>query len=386
MELEIATVSVMTAVVVVTAGILFIVETVLREDDAVGRTWSIAFVSGILAAVAYAVWAFAPQTWGAVAVGNAAFVASAGFMWLGCRRFSNRRVGWAEAAVVVITLAAGAAVVVRGPDGGGWAGAEVMFFGLFLLPGAAAWEIARGSLAGIKTAAALTVVFGIESLFYLARLFVLLFAGPESETFTVWWGTVPTSILTIVLTIVVVVTASVLRAERAGLRGRRTLANPRVTFTGVLEPIWFERFLADAVERGISRDELVAVISTRIDDLPMMSTAFGASEAESVRTAWHDAVRLHAPTQTWIGDDGAGGLVLSTVVESEADARRLAAGLHRAIYDELNGVEASVIPVLGVGIALSDRAHSDASSLIEAARAAASEAAISDDTSIVVAR
>ena len=42
MELEIATVSVMTAVVVVTAGILFIVETVLREDDAVGRTWSIA--------------------------------------------------------------------------------------------------------------------------------------------------------------------------------------------------------------------------------------------------------------------------------------------------------------------------------------------------------
>ena len=79
-------------------------------------------------------------------------------------------------------------------------------------------------------------------------LVVLLTAGPESETFLVWWGMIPTSILTIVLTIVVVVTASVLRAERAGLRGRRWLAAPGITFSGVLEPIWFERFLDE--QRG----------------------------------------------------------------------------------------------------------------------------------------
>lgn len=386
MELDIATVSVMTAIVVITAGILFIVETTLREDDAVGRIWSIAFLAGILASVAYAVWSFAPQTWGAVAVGNAAFVASSGFMWLGCRRFSDRTVGWAEAVVIVITFAAAAAVVVRGPDGGGWAGAEVMFIGLAVLPAAAAWETLRGSFTGIRTSIALAVVFSVQSVYYLGRLLVLLIAGPESEMFTVWWGTIPTSVLTIVLTIVVVVVASVLRAERSGLRGRRRLAAPGIAFTGVLEPIWFERFLADAVERADPRGETVAVISTRVDDLALVTTAFGASEAENLRAAWYDAVRLHAPTQTWIGDDGAGGVMLSAVVESEADARRLGATLHRAVYDGLSGVEASVIPVLGVGVALSDGSAKDARSLIDSARGAAAEAAISDDTSVVVAR
>ena len=385
-ELDIATVSVMTAVVVITAGILFIVETALREDDAVGRIWSIAFLCGILAAISYAVWAFSPQTWGAVVIGNAAFVATSGFMWLGCRRFSNRSVGWAEAAVLVITLAAGAAVLIEGADGGGWAGTEIMFLGLILFPAAAALETLRGAFSGIRSSIALAMVFAIQSLYYLARLVVLLTAGPESETFLVWWGMIPTSILTIVLTIVVVVTASVLRAERAGLRGRRWLAAPGITFSGVLEPIWFERFLDDAVQRGASRDELVAVISTRIDDLDLMTTAFGESETESVRAAWNDAVRLHAPTQTWIGDDGTAGIVLCTVVESEDDARRLGAGLYRAIYSEIDGVEASVIPVVGIGVALSDRADRDARGLIDAARAAAAEAAVSDDIGVVVAR
>lgn len=387
-DLDVATVSVMTAVVVITAGIVFIVETLIRVDDAVGRIWSIAFLSGILASVAYAVWAFAPETWGAVAVGNAAFVASAGFMWLGCRRFSERRVGWAEVAVLALTFATALAVILRGADGGGWAGAEVMFLGLFAFPAAATVEIVRGSVAGIRTSWALAVIFGIQSLYYLVRFFVLLIAGPDSEVFTLWWGTIPTSILTIVLTLVVVVVASVLRAERAGLRGRRRLAAPGLTFSGVLEPRWFERFVTDAVERGASRGETVAVISMRIDDLATVTTAFGASESESLRTAWHDAVRRHAPAQAWIGDDGSGGIAVSSVVVSDAEARLLAATLRRAVYEELNAVEASVIPLVGVGIALSDATGGvdDGASLIDAARGAAGEATFSEDTSIVIAR
>lgn len=384
MDLDMVTVSVMTAVVVVTAGVAFIVETVLREDDAAGRIWSIGFLSGILSTVSYAVWAYDPELWGAVAVGNAAFVATTGFLWLGCRRFNGRSAGWAEAVVAVLTVATGLAVVIAGPDGGGWAGAPVMFFALFLLPTAAAWETVHGSIAGNRTSLGLTVVFSIQALYYLGRLIVLLTFGAESDTFTEWWGTLPTSILTIVLTLVVVIIASVMRAERVGFRGRRRPDSPRVLFSGVLEPDWFQRFVDDGIERAESRGEIVAVIATRIDDLALVGTAFGSSEADVLREAWYQAVRLHAPTQGLIGDDGHSGIVVSAVVDSEADARRLAARLHRAIYDALHDVEASVIPVLGVGVTLNDSAAADAASLVEAARAAAGRSALSDDTSVIV--
>lgn len=386
MGLDIATVSAMTAVVVITAGIVFILETVFREDDSVSRIWSLGFLAGILASVSYTIWAVAPDSWGAVAIGNAAFVASAGFMWLGCRRFNNRSQGWAEIAVGVFTVAAGVAVVVEGPGGGAWAGAEVMFLALCVLPAASALETARGGFSGIRTSVGLAAVFGIQALYYLARLAVALFAGRQSEAFTVWWGTVPTSILTVVLTLVVVVIASVLRAERAGLRGRRTLAAPGVRFSGVLEPRWFERFVQDALERAAAREgeELLAVASTRIDDLSQVATAFGAGEAEDLRTAWHAAVRRHAPTQAWIGDDGYGGIAVSTVVESEAEARRLATALHRGILVALRDVDGSVVPVIGVGVALSDSTGPEASALVTAARAAAADAALSEDSTVVV--
>src|SRR5690606_32028801 len=155
MGLDIATVSAMTAVVVITAGIVFILETVFREDDSVSRIWSLGFLAGILASVSYTIWAVAPDSWGAVAIGNAAFVASAGFMWLGCRRFNNRAQGWAEIAVGVFTVAAGVAVVVEGSGGGSWAGAEVMFLALCVLPAASALETARGGFSGIRTSVGL---------------------------------------------------------------------------------------------------------------------------------------------------------------------------------------------------------------------------------------
>ncbi|WP_426182396.1 hypothetical protein [Microbacterium sp. TWP3-1-2b2] len=385
MEMDILSVSAMTAVVVIVAGVVFILETLFREDDIVSRLWSIGFLSGILASVSYVIWAFTPDAWGAVAIGNAAFVSSSGFMWLGCRSFNNRTLGWAGIVVAAFTVTAGVAVLLEGPQGGSWAGAEIMFLALCLLPAAAASEMVRGSLVGIRTSISLAVVFGAQAIYYLARLIVLLATGRDGETFTQWWGTIPTSVLTITLTVVAVVITSLLRAERTGLRGRRTLTAPGTSFSGVLEPRWFERFAADAIERGAPRAEILAVISTRIDDLPQVVTAFGASEAEDLRTAWYRAVRLYAPTQAWIGDDGSGGIAISTVVESEADARRLAASLHSAIYDALDAVEGSVLPVLGVGVALSDVELHDAGSLISRARAAAAEAALSEDSSVVVA-
>ena len=98
MTLDLSSVLVMTALVVNVSGILFIVETLLRRDEGAGRVWALAFLAGMLTTLAYIVWAQSPDAWWAVAVGNAAFVAGTGCMWLGCRRFNGRRMAWSSGA------------------------------------------------------------------------------------------------------------------------------------------------------------------------------------------------------------------------------------------------------------------------------------------------
>ncbi|WP_460794996.1 diguanylate cyclase domain-containing protein [Microbacterium sp. GXF0217] len=385
MEFDLVTVSALTSLVVVVAGVVFIAETLLREDDIVSRLWSLAFLSGILTSLAYMIWALAPQTWWAVAIGNAAFVASGGFMWLGCRAFNDRAIGWPLGVVGFLTAAACVTVIIEGPDGGAWAGANVMFVSLFVLPGAAAIEALRGQLGRIKTTLGFTLVLGMQSLYYLGRTIVSLVFGTDSDVFTTWWGTVSTSIVTITLMVVAVVVASVLRAERAGLRGRETLTAPVLTGGAVLEARSFQRFLRDAVRRAQLHGERIGVISVRIDDLDQVSTAFGAEEADELRSAWREAMRTSVPTQAWIGDDGAGGLVVSSVVADATGARRIAKRLRRGVHEALEAVHGSVIPVIGVGVVMSDASDRGPADLVLAARAAAAEAAISEDSSVVVA-
>jgi hypothetical protein len=116
--LDLMSVLVMTTLVVNVSGILFIVETLLRRDEGAGSVWALAFLAGMLTTLSYSLWAQTPDAWWAIAVGNAAFVASTGCMWLGCRRFNGRRMGWASAVVAVAVAVAGFTVALAGPGGG----------------------------------------------------------------------------------------------------------------------------------------------------------------------------------------------------------------------------------------------------------------------------
>ena len=88
MNLDLLTVSVLTALVVVTS-VVFIVGMLLRKDESAGRIWGLGFLAALLTVVAYLAWAASPEAWWAVAVGNAAFLCGTGLMWLGARRFND---------------------------------------------------------------------------------------------------------------------------------------------------------------------------------------------------------------------------------------------------------------------------------------------------------
>ncbi|MCW3494362.1 hypothetical protein [Microbacterium sp. SSM24] len=383
MTLDLTSVLVMTALVVNTSGVLFIVETLLRRDEGAGRIWALGFLAGMLTTLAYTMWSQTQEAWWAVAVGNGAFVAATGCMWLGCRRFNRRRMDWSGGLVAIGVLTAAIAVGVEGESGGDWAGALWMFLALIVFAGAGAVECLRGALRDSRTAWVLGAVLGLEALYYVSRTTAFVTTGPDSPLFKDVFGTIPTAFVTVVLTIVAVVVTSVLRASRAPMRGYRRRATA-VARDGVLDHETFDGALTDLCARAAVRRELVGVIAVRIEDLDQISTAFGSEVARAVTETWRTGVRRHAPSNALVAEDGPTGLCVGVLVDSPAEARRQAGAVYRGLFDDLGKVGGGVIPVVGVGIALSDAAGYDAQALQRVARETASLAAESVETSVLV--
>jgi hypothetical protein len=395
LDLDLYSVLVMTAVVVNVSGVLFIVETLLRRDEGAGRIWALAFLAAMLTTLAYVIWVQSPEAWWAIAVGNAAFVAGTGCMWLGCRRFNRRRMAWSSLVVAAAVAGAATSVFMAGPDGGDWAGALWMFIPLLAFAGAGAVECLRGELRESRTAWVLSAVLLLQSLYYLSRTTAFLTSGPDSSLFQNAFGTIPTSFVTVTLTIVAVVVTSVLRASRAPMRGHLRPAGYGTARDGILSQDVFDGAMSDLCERAQWRSELVGVIAVRIDDLEQISTAFGSEVARAVTETWRTGVRRHAPSNSFVAEDGPTGLLVGVFVESPREARRLAAVIYRGLFDDLGmvggtgagtsgGAVGAVIPVVGVGVALSDTVGYDAERLATVAREAATRAAIDVDASVLI--
>lgn len=384
MNLQLVSVIIMTALVVNVSGVLFIVETLLRRDEGAGRVWALGFLAAMLTTLSYTVWAQTPGAWWAVAVGNAAFVASTGCIWLGCRRFNGHGMRWSSWLVGAAVAGAGAMVVIAGPDGGSWAGALWMFVALMVLAAFGAAESLRGALRESRTAWVLAAVLGVQSLYYVSRTTAFVTSGPDSALFENAFGTIPTSFLTVVLTIVAVVVTSVLRATRAPMRGYLRVADPGTARDGVLSRDLFDAALAGLCERASWRSETVGVIAVRVEDLDQISTAFGSEVARAVSETWRTGVRRHAPSNALVGEDDPTGLLVGLLVDSAHEARRQAGLIYRGLFDDLGKVGGGVIPVVGVGVALSDAAGYDPAGLQRVASEAATRAAASVETSVLV--
>jgi hypothetical protein len=383
--LDMFTLHVVASLVVVVAGILYVVETILRKDGAAGRLWSVAFLAGMMTVVCYLVWAAVPTAFVAVALGNGGFVASAAFVWLGARAFNGHSLRLPGILTLAgIALAVGA-VFVAGPQGGDWAGAVPLFATMCLFGVLGAVESRRGAIGRRWSAIGLTVVLIIEAAFFAGRLTVFLALGPDSDLFRTWFSSVSASLLTVVLTTVTVVVTSVLRASESNLRGQRDTYTLHVGLDGVLMPASLRSAVSTLLERAERAGETVCLVALRLDDLPRIATAFGPGEAEAIAAAWRTGVRRYAPTASLVGEDGETSLLVAFLTASFVDVRRTASIIHRRIIDDFAGLGLSIAPVVGVGIALTDRFGYGFVDLAAAAAEAAERSVSSRDASVIVA-
>jgi hypothetical protein len=385
MILEVASVLAVTGLVINLSGALFILETLIRRDEGAGRIWAVGFLAAMLMTLAYVLWTQTHDTWWAIAVGNGALVASTGCMWLGCRVFNGHRIRAAAVLVTVLALASAIAVMAEGPAGGDWAAAEWMFIALVLLAGAGAVECLRGELLASRTAWMLAFMLAVYALYYVSRTTAFLTSGPDSALFSTGFGTIPTSFVTVGYTIVAVVSTSVLRASRATVRGYLHPTAASSAADGILTAADYASTLAGLCARARARSETLAVVSVRVDDIDQISTAFGSEAAHAVSAVWRSGVRRHSPSNALVGEDGLNGLAVAIIVDSAADARRQAAAVYRGLFEDLEGVGSGVIPVVGVGVALSENSGYEPAELTRSARETAGRAALSVETSVLVA-
>ncbi|GAA3623841.1 hypothetical protein GCM10022200_02600 [Microbacterium awajiense] len=382
MTLDPLSVIVVSALVVNVSGALFVIETLVRRDEGAGRVWAVGFLSAMLASVSYLVWIQDPDAWWAIAIGNAAFVGATGGLWLGCLRFNERRMAVPVLIVLIAVIGEAAIVVAEGAGGGAWAGAVWMFVALLALAGAGAVECMRGALGATRTAWVLAIALGLQSLFYISRTTAFLTSGPDSALFQSAFGAITTSFLTVVLTIVTVVVTSVLRAPRAPLRGYRL---PEASDDDLLTTEGMFAVLAALCRRAEARGETVGVVAVAIEDLDQVSTAFGSEAARRVDEVARAGVRRHTPAICPVGAYGDDALLVAVTVDTSAAARRIGGAVYRGLIEDLGGVTGGIIPVIGVGVALSDTVECDPEALVTAAMDAARRASVSVETSVLIA-
>ncbi|WP_431798492.1 hypothetical protein [Microbacterium kunmingense] len=385
-ELDLVTTAAMTALVVFVAGTVFLLETVLRRDEAAGGAWSLGFLGAILTSLLYLAWAADPTALWAVVAGNVTFVAGTGAMWVGCRLYNERRNGVALVIIAALSIITAIATVVEAPTRGDWAGAAWTFAALGVVAATAGVECFRGSLGRARTAWVLGAVFLVESVFFLLRLVAFLLLGPDDPTFQTWFGSVVVGMLTILLIVVAVIVTSVLRAGRAELRHQRALAGAEDAVTGILTAGRMRAALESLAARAMTRGTALAVIEVRLDDLAHIATAFGEEARREAITVWREAVRTHAPLFSVMGEDDEGGIALVTTASSPSAARREAMTLYRGSFDALGQLSGVGLPVVGVGVALTEVVGYDADTLLRVARASAVNGFSSADSAVVVAR
>ena len=372
MTLDQQTLSIATGLVVLTTATLFVLETLVKRDSTTSRLWSLAYLAGILTAVSYVVWATVPAAWWTVAVGNGAFVVSAGAIWSGCRSFNARR------SLIWVVLACGvgtaAAALLAGPDGGDWAGAHAWLLGVGVFSALGVAETFTGSMRNDGNARGLSMVLIIEAALFLTRFVVLVGWGTDHVAFRTYLGTATTSIVTIILMIVAAVTMSVMRAD-ASPPARMGAAAQLFSRRGLLRGESWDQVLGDRLTRSAERGEDVALMYLRLDDLREVAIAFGRSAADRVLGEFVSTVRRVVPGSAIIGDPGGGRIAVAVSALSPAEEVGVATALRVAVLNldlpEVPGVKVTA----SIGTAATDRNGYDPVALACAARAACEEAA-----------
>ncbi|GAB3618029.1 hypothetical protein GCM10027416_25860 [Okibacterium endophyticum] len=383
MTLDTLTIMVMSGLVIVTIGLIFVMNTLLGNNDLTGRLWSMCFILAMLAVLALASWALQPDAQWVLPVANASLVGSIGAVWAGARSFNSRT------SMLVLPLASAVAAGVISafelPLLGEWAGGGATYGAIALFAALGAIECGRGLLGRRVNGRVMLAVLATAAIFYGARFVLFIVAGPHSDAFSRYVGEQATAVVVTVLIVVIAVAMSILRAERG--HGASTWRRSGVsTFSmGVLEWRAFVMGAGDRVDRVVAHHGESALIVGHLDNLPEINLAFGRQFGDEAIAGFAASLRAELPPTSIIGHRSGGRFVIVMNVVTADQAKEHAVRVLGALVDRPIDSRGGFRLSASFGVADSFETPHDFTSLLQAAEQACDEATRAGGNRVVVA-
>lgn len=298
--LDPTTLFVASGLVIVVTGISFILETLLRRNDQVGRLWSVFYLGSIFAVFASYVGASSEATWWAYPIGQAFYVAALGLVWAGTRQANRTRSMLAlpvGAGLVVATIG-----LITGPVGAQPGGSIPMFLFSAAFLGAAAVESARRELGRLAGGRLLAILLSLAAVFYLGRAVAGVLLGVGHDDFQAFFGVTTASLVEIAVAVIGTLTLSSIQADRFR---RITIDDAafgtRLTMDGVVGRDSFRELSESWLMRSIRERTTLVLLLVEVADLAEVNLAFGRAAGDAaIRTAGR-LVLVHAPTAALVG-------------------------------------------------------------------------------------
>lgn len=372
--LDATTLFVVGGLVILVCGISFLLETLLRRNDAVGRLWSVFFLSTMFSVFAYLVVSFHTANWWATAAGNGAYVAAIGLIWSGARRANGR--GSLLAVPVLIGAAVAVASLIPGAAGGFWAGSFEMFLGIGVVGLLGAFEFSRGSLSRLLAARVLTVLLGGMGLYYVGRAIAFVTLGPEHPVFTDYFGTAVSTLIEICFAVIGTIMLASVQGDRFTELGEHDAeVGARLRIDGILGATAFRELAETWLLRSIRERTILVLLVVEVADLEAINTAFGRAAGDAAIRATGRIALTNASTASLVGHLSprrfALLLELPTKDSVEAIAGRIGDSVLGAVIDDQDRFRASTF----CGIATTRTSGARYADLLEAAVDAATVAA-----------
>ena len=365
MQLDGATLQVLSGLIVILCGVSFILNTALNQNDPPGRLWSLAFVAGIMVTVGYGVYLVSAAAWWTIAFANVALAIAVGALWAGSRVYNGRSSGFRI--VGALALVVGVFSVIPGADGGEWAGAVPLWLVVAVLGGLGGAEALRGRLRRNLNGRILSVVLFLAAVFHLVRAIVFVVQGPTSSTFVTYFDSGPTSILNMTLIVSACIAVSILRAERVGSTAVGDITVGIHSAAGVLSGDSFRQAASDHLQRAEKKQLGLALIGADIDNLPEINTAFGRNAGDEAIARFAGTLRGSAPLMAQIGHPAAGRFFILAAVASATEARAITERIQNALVDEPLGESYQIRLTASFGIADTYDHGLDYDALVDAA-------------------
>lgn len=366
--LDTATLRVAFGVVALTLLVLFYFVAFRRTRSVYSAWWCVALALFLTGSAAYLLDGTVHQRW-ANPLGNALMVLGAVSVWAGARTL--RTMGprpWQIAVGPAVTVLVS---VFDSPATNDWSGGAVFLGMMCLFIGLASAELWVLKRSYSRVRKPLAFAAGLLAVFYLGRWLVFLAEGPDGPTFTEYFDSGITTLITLILLVVVSFSMAALSNEQVthDLHLRAT----RDALTGLLNRSGFRDLAVNELKRMQDTQTPGALVLADLDHFKAVNDTYGHAAGDVVLQAFAAACVGTVRSTDLVGRHGGEEFIL---LLSGADANR-AEAIVAQMSRRLAGTsfaEGFEPPTVSYGIAPINAHAKDLNAVIATADAALYEA------------